>query len=349
MSSLLNRGRPPHYDPAMLFGLILAQLLAAPREVPPLDLRWSVAAEARACPSERWFRDELASHLGRDPFSSDAGSSRGAVHVRVTGGANVVAEVLLAVSSTDVPRSVARGEGPPRRCRELLAHAIEALEDVLLPREIPARAPAASPADERLVVTAAPPAAQAGPPSERRSDPGDVAASWRGQVALVIGAGFAGVPAPVSPTIAASLSVGRGVVDGVVGVTIEPLAGGGGAVPSSAGNLEVEMERVGAELGACFARPHLRLCGLGVARWIWARSPGLGSSGTQTGYQLGGALRVEARLPVGSGVELLGRVDTTLTGPKEFYFAGCAGGACANWRVGMFSVVLAVGAAVRGW
>jgi len=347
----------------MLTGLILAQALAAPRSVPPLDLRWEVAPEARACPGEQWFRDELASHLGRDPFVHEPGPPRGEVRVRIVGSASVVAaEVFLATTPQETPRSVARGEGPPRRCRELLGHAIEALEDVLLPREMPAPINDPSPAPPRTpvvetespprvlaVATAAAPRAElptpAGAPPVEHPAP---ATAWHGHVAVVAGAGFAGVPAPVSPVVGASLYMGRGMFDGVVGVSVEPLAGGA-TVPSAAGNLEIEMERVGVELGACFARPHLRLCGLGVARWMWARAPGVGSAPTETGYQIGGAVRAEGRLPVGQWVDLLGRVDLSLTGPKEFYVQGCGDTLCANWRVGVFSAVIAVGAAVRGW
>ncbi len=366
----LNPGLVPLYaaDVWLASSLVL-QLAATSPQGPSITLEWEVESGLRTCPTEGWFRRELAAELGRDPFV--AAEAVAATVVRVTARSLAGREVGLSVTLTTpgdpTPQALSPRQGARSRCRAMLSEAAGELRDLLAPRAIvrsaepdrtvapPSQGASGSTPDAVLAQHPRVEAGAAPQQTDHRRVDSSIASTdapmpgWTGTLDVWLDLSTGGVPASVSPGGSLGLRLSRESFALSLGVGVEPVAGGDVSCAGQAA-VPLSFQRVQGDVAACFVRGPIAVCGVLVGRALLAYSPDLDAAGRAEGFQIGAGARFEGRWRWGRVVSLAARLDASLASPWRFTATDPRSGEpCELFNAGLGRVQASIGASFGLW
>ncbi len=311
---------------------VVLQLAAVAPSGPAVALHWEVAPEVRRCPTEAWFRRELAAELGYDPYSVGTGGFEVRVSIRPSGPDSIEPHVSIRGPGDASPREFSTRPVEATRCRSLLSASAGELRDIILPRQ--------------PVVVVEP----ATTPPTATTPPRDLATrTWHGAIEVWGGVATGGVPATFSAAFALDLRLSRASFALVLGAGVEPFAGDEVACPGQ-GSVAVSMQRVQGDVAACFVGGPISVCGLVLARALLAYAPSLTGAGRTQGAQAGAGVRVEARWSPWRQVSLNARLEGALASPWRFTAVSPRDGAsCELFDTGLGTAQISLGASFGLW
>lgn len=263
--------------------LVCALLLCLPAEARgrrPYRLSLTMGPGTGACPDARWFKSEIASRTGVDPWKESAGQ---VIHLHVEATAGTFR------ASFRIQRQDGSGTGArntvERDCRDLLEKVASYLSDVIHPPAVPLARPASPPRP------APPPRALKGPPPQERARP-SVAASVGGQAV------FGAAPGIVSGGLTAQVRLKW---------TFVSLALEGRVDPPRFDAADVGEVGTALYLGGmvpCLHYGWFGGCGVIMAGAIYSEGRGRPNPQAHTDHYLAGGLRAQAEFPLASILSL---------------------------------------------